>query len=52
MPKFNKGDVIGCGINYFKRQIFFTHNNKYFGPAFTDIEIREFFPTIGLFNII
>lgn len=26
MPKFGKNDIIGCGINFFKREIFFTHN--------------------------
>jgi len=26
-----KNDVIGCGINFFKREIFITHNGKYNG---------------------
>jgi len=28
MPKFKKDDVIGCGINFFKKEIFFTHNGE------------------------
>ena len=48
MPKFEKGDVLGCGINFFKRHIFFTYNGKYYGPVFTDIEIRDFYPTVGI----
>lgn len=34
MEKFGTGDIIGCGINFFKREIFFTNNGKYDGPAF------------------
>lgn len=31
MEKFNTGDIIGCGINFFNKEIFFTHNGKYGG---------------------
>jgi len=48
MPKMDKDHVIGCGINFLKREIFFTHNGVCPGPAFKDIEIFEYFPTIGL----
>lgn len=33
MPKFAVGSIIGCGINYFRREIFFTFNGKYYGIA-------------------
>ena len=36
MPKFSKGDVIGCGISFFKREIFFTHNGIHNGFNFND----------------
>jgi hypothetical protein len=26
MPKVKDGDVVGCGINFFAREIFFTYN--------------------------
>lgn len=26
MPPFKANDIIGCGINYLKREIFFTYN--------------------------
>ena len=31
MPKIKNGDIVGCGINFFKREIFFTHNGVYQG---------------------
>ena len=42
MPKFNTGSYIGCGINYFKREIFFTFNGKYYGRIYF-FEIIESF---------
>ena len=35
MPKFTTGNIVGCGINYFKREIFFTYNGEYTGKRFT-----------------
>lgn len=31
MPKFASGSIVGCGINYLKREIFFTFNGEYNG---------------------
>lgn len=47
-PAFAKGDVIGCGIHYFKKEVFFTRNGKYLGPAFNGISSRKWFPCVGL----
>jgi len=51
MPKFTSDNVVGCGINYFKREIFFTYNGEYTGPAFKDVELKEFHATIGLHSL-
>jgi len=51
MPKFTSGNIVGCGINYFKREIFFTYNGEYTGPAFKDVELKEFHATIGLHSL-
>lgn len=51
MPKFTTGNIVGCGINYFKREIFFTYNGEYTGPAFKDVELKEYYATIGLHSL-
>ena len=33
-PKFEQNDVIGCGIAYISRKIFFTHNGELLGKPF------------------
>jgi hypothetical protein len=57
LDKYSTNDVVGCGINFFKREIFFTKNGIYHGThlylykkgsAFVQVEIKEFFPTLGL----
>lgn len=30
-PKFNQGDIIGCGVDYHAQQLFFTKNGKCLG---------------------
>ena len=48
--KGSKVDVIGCGIDYQRRAIFFTKNGKFQGVAFTDIECgsQQLYPTVAL----
>ncbi|KRX04794.1 Concanavalin A-like lectin/glucanases superfamily [Pseudocohnilembus persalinus] len=52
LPKFEKKDIIGCGINYFTKEIFFTVNGKLIaGIRCEEEEIREFYATVGLHGI-
>lgn len=48
LEKYGIGDVIGCGINYHRREIFFTKNGRFLRTVYTNIEIRDFYATIGL----
>jgi hypothetical protein len=47
-PTYEEGDVVGCGINYYKKEIFFTRNGIHLGPAYTGFQNLRYFPTIGL----
>lgn len=47
-PEFKEGDIVGCGIHYYKKEIFFTKNGKYLGFAFPYKDDKKLYPTIGL----
>jgi len=40
-PKFDKGDVIGCGLVMTKKQLFFTLNGRFVGNAFSNVNIGK-----------
>jgi hypothetical protein len=44
---FKKNDIIGCGINYSKNEIFFTKNGIFLGKAF-DNKYLKLYPTVSL----
>jgi len=45
------GDTVGCGINFAKREIFFTHNGKYTETAFKDVRPMEYYATISMHSV-
>jgi hypothetical protein len=48
-PVFGKGDVVGCGLDYRRREIFFTLNGRLLGVAFTDVNVsKPLYPTVGI----
>mmetsp|Transcript_29595 Transcript_29595/g.28796 ORF Transcript_29595/g.28796 Transcript_29595/m.28796 type:complete len:189 (-) Transcript_29595:865-1431(-) len=49
-PKFEKGDVVGCGLIISRKQIFFTINGRYLGTAFSNVELLKdgIYPSICL----
>uniref|UniRef100_A0A914CN74 B30.2/SPRY domain-containing protein n=1 Tax=Acrobeloides nanus TaxID=290746 RepID=A0A914CN74_9BILA len=44
---FTTGDVVGCGVDFCKKEIFFTKNGKNLGVADVNIPIIDIYPTIG-----
>ncbi|KAG0219813.1 hypothetical protein BGX31_011157 [Mortierella sp. GBA43] len=47
--EFNEEDVIGCGINFFDRTVFFTLNGHMLGVAFRFIkDTLPLYPAVGL----
>ena len=51
-PKWNKGDIIGCGFFFSKKSIFYTHNGKFIDYAFTKIDTNiVYYPTISLHSL-
>ncbi|GMM36233.1 glucose-induced degradation complex subunit [Saccharomycopsis crataegensis] len=45
---FGYNDIIGCGIDFYNKQIFYTKNGEYLGPAFTKLANCQFLtPVIG-----
>lgn len=54
-PVFGRNDIIGCGIDFTTRSIFYTKNGIHLGVAFHDLELvdsktkeqRKFYPSLG-----
>ncbi|KAG2388113.1 hypothetical protein C9374_000963 [Naegleria lovaniensis] len=46
--KFADGDVIGCGVNYNQKNIFFTKNGVSLGVAFQIKSCGRLVPTVGM----
>ncbi len=51
-PKWNKGDIIGCGLFFSKKSIFYTHNGKFIDYAFNKVNCNIiYYPTISLHSL-
>ena len=48
LQKFQQGDVIGCGVNNVKKEIFFTRNGLYVDVAFRGVDTSGLVPAVAL----
>ena len=49
-PSFEKGDVIGCGVDFASGSAFFTRNGTDLGVAFKGLRNIKVYPAVGLKN--
>ena len=50
-PSFGPGDVIGCGLDYTTKRVFFVKNGEFLGYAFDvrdDVIEKGLYPTVGV----
>ena len=40
-PKFERYDIIGCGLVMLRKQIFFTLNGRFLGNAFSNVQVSK-----------
>ncbi|KFH69168.1 hypothetical protein MVEG_05969 [Podila verticillata NRRL 6337] len=47
-PPFKSGSVVGCGIDFASRELFFTLNGECLGQAFYELDVLDCFPCVSV----
>lgn len=48
-PPYTGGDIVGCGINFYTNEVFFTKNGTNLGIAFSSVDgLYQLYPTVSL----
>lgn len=48
-PAWKTGDIVGCGLNFDRRHVFFTVNGSFVGIAARSVSVQDqFWPTVSL----
>jgi len=52
-PRFGNGDIVGCGLDWTNREIFYTLNGSFVGTAFhaLNTDLEAFFPAVSLTDV-
>ena len=51
LRKYKEGDVVGCGLNSYSNEIFFTLNGELLPKTFPNLTNENLFPTVGLSGV-
>ncbi|KAF9174889.1 hypothetical protein BGX20_009293 [Mortierella sp. AD010] len=47
-PPFRAGSVVGCGVDFASRELFFTLNGECLGQAFYEVDVLDCFPCVSV----
>ncbi|KAF9410272.1 hypothetical protein BGZ94_001713 [Podila epigama] len=47
-PPFRSGSVVGCGVDFASRELFFTLNGECLGQAFYDVDVLDCYPSVSV----
>eukprot|EP01130_Rhizamoeba_saxonica_P016897 TRINITY_DN790_c0_g1_i3.p1 TRINITY_DN790_c0_g1~~TRINITY_DN790_c0_g1_i3.p1 ORF type:complete len:840 (+),score=162.66 TRINITY_DN790_c0_g1_i3:259-2778(+) len=50
-PRYGAGDVVGCGINFKSRELFYTLNGEFLGIAYKACPETELYPSVGCHSV-
>ncbi|KAF9180903.1 hypothetical protein BGZ50_005843 [Haplosporangium sp. Z 11] len=49
-PSFRSGSVVGCGVDFASRELFFTLNGECLGQAFYELDVLDCYPCVSVID--